>query len=213
VTAIAPKTQLFELFPVPVVRVTGAISAAQSTELASRFVTAAATANQRSEVLLHTQIQSPDLDPALAALATTLAPHVAAFGELLFGERLNWRIKEMWANVLHSGGGQSVHNHANCFVSGVLYLTESDASARTMFLRGLGGRDFVFSHSHAQTQTGPFNAARWMAPEPAPGDLLLFPSYLLHEVPTNRGGLRVTLAFNAIPDRLDSWGYAVSFAP
>jgi hypothetical protein len=43
--------------------------------------------------------------------------------------------------------------------------------------------------------------------------LILFPSYLLHEVPVNPGGERVTLAFNAIPDRLDAWGYAVGFEP
>ena len=53
---------------------------------------------------------------------------------------------------------------------------------------------------------------KWIGPPPGPGDLLLFPSYLLHEVPPNHGGLRVTLAFNAIPHRLDAWGYAVSFS-
>jgi hypothetical protein len=50
-------------------------------------------------------------------------------------------------------------------------------------------------------------------PEPDPGDLILFPSYLLHEVPVNQGSERVTLAFNAIPHRLDAWGYSVSFQP
>jgi hypothetical protein len=35
--------------------------------------------------------------------------------------------------------------------------------------------------------------------------------YVLHEVPANAGARRVTLAFNAIPHRLDTWGYGVSF--
>jgi hypothetical protein len=55
-------------------------------------------------------------------------------------------------------------------------------------------------------------AARVGRAAPRPGDLILFPSYLLHEVPLNHGGERVTLAFNAIPHRLDAWGYGVSFA-
>jgi ectoine hydroxylase-related dioxygenase (phytanoyl-CoA dioxygenase family) len=46
---------------------------------------------------------------------------------------------------------------------------------------------------------------------PEPGDVILFPSYLMHAVPPNPGERRVTMAFNAIPSRLDSWGYAVSF--
>jgi ectoine hydroxylase-related dioxygenase (phytanoyl-CoA dioxygenase family) len=49
-----------------------------------------------------------------------------------------------------------------------------------------------------------------MAPEP--GDVVLFPSYLMHAVPTNPGGRRITMAFNAIPTHLDSWGYRISFA-
>jgi hypothetical protein len=42
--------------------------------------------------------------------------------------------------------------------------------------------------------------------------MLLFPSYLLHEVPINRGGRHVSLAFNAIPNRLDSWGYTLTLS-
>ena len=43
--------------------------------------------------------------------------------------------------------------------------------------------------------------------------MILFPSYLLHEVPRNQGDQRITLAFNAIPDRLDSWGYTIGLTP
>ena len=43
--------------------------------------------------------------------------------------------------------------------------------------------------------------------------MVLFPSYLLHEVPRNQGAQRITMAFNAIPDRLDSWGYSIGLSP
>jgi predicted 2-oxoglutarate/Fe(II)-dependent dioxygenase YbiX len=44
------------------------------------------------------------------------------------------------------------------------------------------------------------------------GDLVLFPSYLLHEVPLNQGEQRISISFNAIPDRLDNFGYAIRFS-
>jgi len=41
---------------------------------------------------------------------------------------------------------------------------------------------------------------------------VLFPSFLMHAVPPNEGDRRITMAFNAIPTRLDSWGYAIQFS-
>jgi len=49
------------------------------------------------------------------------------------------------------------------------------------------------------------------SPAPEPGDMVLFPSYLMHAVPPNKGGRRITLSFNALPTQLDSWGYVVRF--
>ena len=52
----------------------------------------------------------------------------------MFGERLGWSLKEMWVNVLDTGGRQAMHNHANSFISGVVYLTPTHPDARTVFL-------------------------------------------------------------------------------
>jgi uncharacterized protein (TIGR02466 family) len=203
---------VFELFPTPVMRCPGMVDPVELTAMQQQFLANASLQNQNSNQLSHTQIVSPDADAMLSLLAARVTPKIEDFGALLFGEKLEWRIKEMWVNVLRQGGRQSMHNHANSFVSGVLYLTETDPSANTLFMRGLGGREFAFTNANAQTRLGPFNADKWMAPMPAPGDVLLFPSYLLHEVPINQGGLRMTLAFNAIPRRLESWGYSINFA-
>lgn len=208
-----PASQIHELFPTPVMVSERAIELAQVAALVQRFGSQARVSNPRSDALAHTRILPPDADPLLDDLARRLMPLIVEFGEQLFGERLAWRIKEMWVNTLHKGGRQSVHNHANCFISGVLYLSDCHPSARLTFIKALGGRDFVFSNTHAGSRLGPFNADRWMAPQASPGDLLLFPSYLLHEVPTNQGGTRISLAFNAIPSRLDSWGYRIGLTP
>jgi uncharacterized protein (TIGR02466 family) len=197
------------LFPTPFMRVEKLLPADLVAALVLRFGEQAQVANANSPALSHTQMQSPGADEHLSAVSQLVLPRLADFGELLFGQRLDWAIKEMWVNLLQTGGQQALHNHANCFVSGVIYLTPMHPSAQTVFVKGLGGRDFVFANAHANTQQGPFNADKWIAPPPSAGDLVLFPSYLLHEVPPNQGPLRISLAFNGIPNRLDSWGYTV----
>ena len=207
------KAQVFELFPVPMMRVERVVDAAAAGALALRFGASPTVANARSDELAHSRLLDPAGEPLLRDLADRIAPHLVEFGALLFGERLRWCIKELWVNVMQPGGRQSLHNHANCFASGVLYLSECDPASNTVFVRSLGGRDYVFANTHAGAEPGKFNADKWIGPPPAPGDLLLFPSYLLHEVPANRGAARTTLAFNAIPDRVDAWGYSLTFAP
>ena len=56
------------------------------------------------------------------------------FGVHLFGERLPWGLKEMWVNVLDRGGRQAMHNHANSFISGVVYLTPTHPGSQTVFI-------------------------------------------------------------------------------
>lgn len=209
----SPVSEVFDLFPTPVMRVPAVLSAPEVEALRTRLVAIANVGNDRSEALAHTRLLGPGEDPGLDALVERTGPHLQAFGTLLFGETLRWLVKEIWMNVLRTSGRQSVHNHANCFVSGIVYLTASDDSARTVFLRSLGGTDFAFRNAHAGARPGAHGAEQWVAPSPQAGDMLLFPSYLLHEVPQNLGGERVTLAFNAIPHRLDAWGYGVSFLP
>ncbi|MCZ2497913.1 hypothetical protein GN316_14200 [Xylophilus sp. Kf1] len=207
------SAEVFALFPTPVMRVAQVIDADQVRALREGLLGDVALANHQSPALQHSRILGADDQPELLQnLARRVGPHIVELGSLLFGEKLQWGIKEMWVNAMHTGGQQAVHNHANCFISGVLYLSECDPSANTVFLRNLGGRDYVFGNTHARAAVGAFNADKWIGPPPAAGDLLLFPSYLLHEVPPNRGGPRVTLAFNAIPQRLDAWGYSISFS-
>ena len=208
---MTPMSDVFELFPTPVLRVEKLLSNAQVAALNQVLVPAATMQNHRSPTLTHTAMLLAADRPELAQLHALLAPHVQNFGKLLFGEQLTWHIKEMWVNVMETGGRQAVHNHANCFACGILYLSDVHPSSWTLFTRSLGGRDFVFANTNARAETNAFNADKWRSPQPEPGDLLLFPSYLLHEVPPNEGSRRITLAFNAVPEQLDAWGYQLKF--
>lgn len=203
--------EVIGLFPVPLRRSTGVLPPALVNALVDHFSTRALQANNSSDALSHTRMLQPSDSPLLVQAAALITPKVVEFGRLLFGENLGWAIKEMWVNVLDTGGRQAMHNHANSFASGVVYLTETDDSARTVFMKSPGGHDFALKNDHAGVVTGPYNAEKWVSPLPSPGDLMLFPSYLMHAVPPNAGARRISLAFNAIPTRLESWGYTLSF--
>ncbi len=121
-------------------------------------------------------------------------------------------ITGVWVNRLQTGGQQAMHVHANSFISGVVYLTDSHPSANIVFQRPSANGSFVFSNFNPDSEVTPFNADRWQMPAIGAGDLVLFPSHLMHGVPENRGGERISLSFNAVPDRLNSWGYEIRFA-
>jgi hypothetical protein len=204
--------EVIPLFPVPFLRSPGTLPAPLVNGLVAHFLAQAVQDNSSSPNLSHTALLKPSDSPLLVDVAALLTPKLVEFGALLFGERMAWSLKEMWVNVLSPGGRQAMHNHANSFVSGVVYLTPTHDSARTVFMKSPGGNDFIFKNDHARTSPGPYNADKWISPAPAAGDAVFFPSYLMHAVPPNEGGQRISLAFNAIPARLDSWGYSIGFS-
>lgn len=204
--------EVIGLFPTPFMRIPGAVGAELVAGLVDHFSRQADQANNSSPNLSHTAMLRPSDSPLLVEAAGIITPLLADFGALLFGEKLGWSIKEMWVNVLDAGGRQAMHNHANSFISGVVYLTRTHPDSRTVFMKSPGGTDFSFKNDHAGTVTGPYNADKWISMPPEPGDLVFFPSYLMHAVPTNPGPRRITLALNAIPASLDSWGYKIAFS-
>jgi uncharacterized protein (TIGR02466 family) len=180
-------------------------------DLVAHFVARATQGNTSSTNLVHTEMLQPSDNPLLAEVAARVTPKLVEFGVYLFGERLPWAIKEMWVNVLDKGGRQAMHNHANSFASGVIYLTPTHPASQTLFIKSPGGADFVFKNDHKGMAPNEFCADKWISPAPTPGDLVLFPSYLMHAVPPNQGERRITLSFNAIPSALKSWDYVIRF--
>ena len=203
--------ELIGLFPTPFLRAPQVLDTRLVAGLAAHLVALADCENSSSQNLSHTALLKPADSPLLVVAAGLITPKLMDFGLQLFGQRLGWSIKEMWVNVLDAGGRQAMHNHANSFISGVVYLTPTHPDSRTVFMKSPGGTDFSFRNDHADVAQGAYNADKWVSPQPEPGDLVLFPSYLMHAVPPNPGPRRITLAFNAIPTQLESWGYKISF--
>ncbi len=210
--AATPVAEVIGLFATPFMRLPALLSPALVQSLVAHFSERAVQSNNSSAELSHTEMLRPGDSRLFVEAAALITPALVDFGRLLFGERLGWSVKEMWVNLLETGGRQAMHNHANSFISGVVYLTAPHPQAQTIFMKSPGGVDFAFRNDHAKTEPGPYNADKWISPPAGPGDLVLFPSYLMHAVPPNPGPRRISMAFNAIPTRLDCWGYAISFS-
>lgn len=206
-------SRVISLFPTPFMICEAAVDAASVESLRRRALSSRdMQKNVRTDLLSHTDMIDPKTDEGFQRVSDLVTPHLVEFGELLFGEKLSWVVKETWLNVLERGGSQYMHSHANSFISGVVYLSDSHPSARTVFARSMGGAEFVFKNDPPSAKIGQFNGDKWVVPPLDPGDMVLYPSYLLHGVPPNQGGQRVTLALNAIPDRLTSFGYEIHFS-
>ena len=200
------------IFPTPVMRVENFLDDAEIDLMVKKVRQSKQEKNAQTDLLSHTEVIDPKAEKHYALLSEKGAPYIRDFGFLLFGENLTWSIKEIWMNVLSKGGHQMMHTHANSFISGVIYLTDCHDSAKTVFHKSMGGSSFIFSNSHAESATTPYNGERWVATDMQRGDLMLFPSYMLHAVPENEGKQRITIAFNALPERLKSWDYEVRFS-
>src|SRR6185369_4901047 len=140
--------EVFGIFPTPFMRARGTIEKAVVVRLVEYFTGRATRDNNSSPNLMHTEMLQPRDSPLLADVATTITPKLVDFGVHLFGERLRWLIKEMWVNVLDAGGRQAMHNHANSFISGIVYLTPTHPGSQTVFMKSPGGTDFAFKNDH-----------------------------------------------------------------
>ena len=116
--------EVIGLFPTPFMRVPGALGRDAGRGTGRALQRGRGPGEQLvAPTSSHTAMLRPGDSPLLVEAAALITPLLADFGALLFGERLGWSLKEMWVNVLDTGGRQAMHNHANSFISGVVYLT------------------------------------------------------------------------------------------
>ena len=131
-----------------------------------------------------------------ADLKRRLDRHVRAFAETLSydldGGRLT--LDSLWVNILKPGGGHTGHIHPHAFLSGTVYVeTPPGASALKLEdprLSMMMARPTV--RPDAPTAEQPF-----VYLTPQPGTVLMWESWLRHEVPTNAAkSERISISFN-----------------
>jgi uncharacterized protein (TIGR02466 family) len=137
----------------------------------------------------------PKRDPAFADLAKVLTRHAAKFAEeCAFDLPRKARLDSLWVNLLKSDGHHSGHIHPHCIISGTLYVEVPTGSGAIRFedprlplMMAAPPR-----RKDARPELQPF-----VAVEPRPGLLLMWESWLRHEVLAGTGrGERLSISFN-----------------
>jgi len=96
----------------------------------------------------------------------------------------NRTVSEAWASVHHGGDQHGIHTHPGSMLSGVYYVQVPTDAGHLQFMDLRGGVGLK-----------PFDAAVPIAP--TEGELVLFPSWVPHEIlPTKGHGKRISIALN-----------------
>ena len=134
--------------------------------------------------------------PIFKDLVAALDRHVAAFAQDLafdLGER-KLTLDSLWINILAPGGTHSSHIHPHSVISGTTYVTmPTDASA----IKFEDPRLAMMMAAPTRTKDAPEDLRSFIYVAPEPGDVLLWESWLRHEVPANMAEEeRISVSFN-----------------
>ena len=137
----------------------------------------------------------PRRDPAFADLAKVLTKHATAFAaELAFDLPRKPKLDSLWVNLLKSGGHHSSHLHPHSILSGTLYVEVPHGSGSIRFEDPRSG---LMMAAPRRRPDAPEALAPFATVAPRPGLLLLWESWLRHEVlPGTAKADRLSISFN-----------------
>lgn len=138
----------------------------------------------------------PQRDPAFADLARMLGRHVATFARdcaFDLGGRKP-RLDSLWVNVMKPGATHSGHIHPHSIISGTVYVAVPPGSGAIRFE---DPRLPLMMAAPTVLDDAPEPRRRFVHVAPMPGTLLLWESWLRHEVMPHAGkGERISISFN-----------------
>ena len=139
----------------------------------------------------------PTRASVFSALKRRLDRHAAAFADLLaldLGPRGRLRLDGLWVNVLKRGGAHSGHIHTHAVLSGTVYVETPPGSGA---LRFEDPRLPMMMAAPPRRADAPQDLRPFVTLAPAPGDVLMWESWLRHEVEPNKARReRISLSFN-----------------
>jgi tetratricopeptide (TPR) repeat protein len=150
-----------------------------------------------------TQDLSRSADPVIQALFTAFAEPIRHYLEhigqgtdpLRRRNQGRWRFNGSWSVRLHSSGFHTNHTHPRGWISSACYIELPDCMSDDRSDQGV----LTFGEPGIATtpKLGPEYSVR-----PQVGMLVLFPAYFWHgTVPFRSGQARLTVAFDAVPER------------
>ena len=137
----------------------------------------------------------PRRDPDVAALVRILDKRVAAFAtECAFDLGKKLKLDSLWVNILKPGGTHSGHIHPHSVVSGTIYIDIPPGSGG---LRFEDPRLPMMMAAPTRLPDAPEERRSFVTIAPEPGTILLWESWLRHEVEANGAtGERISISFN-----------------
>ena len=137
----------------------------------------------------------PKRDPSFAELARKLKPHVARFArECAFKLDRKLKLDSLWVNLLPVSGLHRAHIHPHSVLSGTLYVEVPKGSGSIAY----EDPRLAMMMAAPPRENGASEELRTIVSvEPRPGMLLLWESWLRHEVLAGSGrGDRLSISFN-----------------
>lgn len=130
----------------------------------------------------------PKRDPAFADLAKLLTRHAVSFGaECGFERTRKPRLDSLWVNLLSGSGHHAGHIHPHSIISGTLYVDVPPGSGAIRFE----------DPRLPLMMAAPTRPDTFVTVDPRPGLLLMWESWLRHEVLPGAGkGQRLSISFN-----------------
>jgi len=134
--------------------------------------------------------------PIFQAVVDALDAHVAAFAEDLEfdldGRKLV--LEDIWINILPEGGIHTSHIHPHSVISGTTYVKMPEGASA---LKLEDPRSQMMMASPARKKDAREELKQFVYVKPAVGDVLLWESWLRHEVPMNMSeDDRISVSFN-----------------
>lgn len=104
------------------------------------------------------------------------------------------KMNSMWVNIMRSGAQHTAHIHPHSIISGTYYLQTPPGCSAIKFEDPRLG---FFMNAPSLKMTAKKTNQRFISLQPKAGDLILFESWLRHEVPRNESKIpRLSVSFN-----------------
>lgn len=130
-------------------------------------------------------------------LKKKLDRHASAFAQALafdLGPRGRLKLDSLWVNVLRSGASHSGHIHPHSVLSGTVYVAVPPGAAG---LRLEDPRLAMMMAAPPRRADAPEDLRGFVTLTPQPGTVLMWESWLRHEVPANGAKTpRISVSFN-----------------
>lgn len=134
--------------------------------------------------------------PVFAAVKDALDGHVARFAEALcfdLGDR-SLVLDSLWINILPEGGIHTAHIHPHSVISGTTYVAMPEGTSAIKFE---DPRLAMMMAAPPRRTDAPEGLQPFVYVKPSVGDVLLWESWLRHEVPMNMAeDDRISVSFN-----------------